>query len=128
MNHNNHQSGKIRRIIGRIAPGLESFSRYDRGWLRADLGAGLSVAAIALPVGIAYSELADQGIVLAYARVKLSLERHFEADWVSKRRQRYGKYVYHTLKAAVHAFNHRADREAQRQPATGLKPADESEL
>lgn len=73
-------------------------------------------------------ELADQGIVLAYARVKLSLERHFEADWVTKRRQRYGKYVYYTLKAAVHAFNQRADREAQREPATGLKSVGESEL
>ena len=39
-------------------PGLEVFSRYDRSWLRSDLGAGLSVAAIALPVGIAYADLA----------------------------------------------------------------------
>jgi len=72
-------------------------------------------------------ELADQGIVLAYARVKLSLERHFEADWVRRRRQRYGQYVYHTLKAAVHAFDHRADGEAQREPATGQKSAGESD-
>ena len=57
MNQNNYQSGKIRRIFRRIAPGLETFTRYDRSWLRPDLGAGLSVAAIALPVGIAYSEL-----------------------------------------------------------------------
>ncbi len=39
-------------------PGLEVFSHYDRSWLRSDLGAGLSVAAIALPVGIAYADLA----------------------------------------------------------------------
>jgi high affinity sulfate transporter 1 len=39
-------------------PGLEIFTRYDRSWLRSDLGAGLSVAAIALPVGIAYADLA----------------------------------------------------------------------
>ena len=39
-------------------PGLEILTRYDRSWLRSDLGAGLSVAAIALPVGIAYADLA----------------------------------------------------------------------
>jgi len=39
-------------------PGLEILTRYDRSWLRNDLGAGLSVAAIALPVGIAYVDVA----------------------------------------------------------------------
>ena len=39
-------------------PGHEILTRYDRSWLRSDLGAGLSVAAIALPVGIAYADLA----------------------------------------------------------------------
>lgn len=39
-------------------PGLAMFTRYDGAWLRSDLGAGLSVAAIALPVGIAYADLA----------------------------------------------------------------------
>ena len=39
-------------------PGLDTFTGYDRSWLRSDLGAGLSVAAIALPVGIAYADLA----------------------------------------------------------------------
>jgi high affinity sulfate transporter 1 len=48
----------MRRVVARFAPGLETLSRYERNWLRPDLGAGLSVAAIALPVGIAYSELA----------------------------------------------------------------------
>lgn len=31
---------------------------YRRSWLRSDVTAGLSVAAIALPVGIAYADLA----------------------------------------------------------------------
>lgn len=48
----------FRGLIRRIAPGLELLSRYERSWLPNDLGAGLSVAAIALPVGIAYAELA----------------------------------------------------------------------
>ena len=39
-------------------PGLVSLVRYDRSWLPSDMGAGLSVAAIALPVGIAYADLA----------------------------------------------------------------------
>lgn len=39
-------------------PGLVSLLHYQRGWLSSDLAAGLSVAAIALPVGIAYSSLA----------------------------------------------------------------------
>lgn len=43
----------------RFAPGLDSLTRYERTWLRSDLAAGLSVAAIALPVGIAYSELVN---------------------------------------------------------------------
>jgi high affinity sulfate transporter 1 len=45
-------------LARKFAPGLEALSRYDRSWLPHDLGAGLSVAAIALPVGIAYAELA----------------------------------------------------------------------
>ena len=45
-------------MLLRFAPGLETLSRYDRSWFGNDLGAGLSVAAIALPVGIAYAEIA----------------------------------------------------------------------
>ena len=52
------QPGTFRRLARRYAPGLETLSRYDRSWLPNDLGAGLSVAAIALPVGIAYASLA----------------------------------------------------------------------
>lgn len=50
--------GSVRRLAQRIAPGLETLSRYQRSWLPNDLASGLSVAAIALPVGIAYSALA----------------------------------------------------------------------
>jgi MFS superfamily sulfate permease-like transporter len=53
-----HQQGSIRRVVGRVAPGLEAFSRYEVSWLPNDMAAGLSVAAVALPVGIAYSDLA----------------------------------------------------------------------
>src|SRR6476469_6362106 len=41
-----------------IAPGLDLFRNYRREWLPADIVAGLSVAAVALPVGIAYADLA----------------------------------------------------------------------
>ena len=52
------KQGKILRFAHNFMPGLEVFTHYDRSWLRSDLGAGLSVAAIALPVGIAYADLA----------------------------------------------------------------------
>jgi high affinity sulfate transporter 1 len=55
---------KILRLARKIMPGLGVFTRYDRSWLRSDLGAGLSVAAIALPVGIAYADLAGVPAVI----------------------------------------------------------------
>jgi MFS superfamily sulfate permease-like transporter len=58
MSQHEHSHKNLRSLLRRIAPGLETLSRYDRSWLSHDLGAGLSVAAIALPVGIAYAELA----------------------------------------------------------------------
>ncbi len=63
MNRANKQ-GKIPGFIHNFMPGLEVFARYDRSWLRSDLGAGLSVAAIALPVGIAYADLAGVPAVI----------------------------------------------------------------
>lgn len=58
MSSHKHQQGSIRQLLQRFVPGLEAFSRYQPSWLRGDIAAGLSVAAVALPVGIAYSDLA----------------------------------------------------------------------
>ncbi len=44
--------------LTRLAPGLAALVRYDRRWLPKDVLAGLSVAAIALPVGLAYAAIA----------------------------------------------------------------------
>ena len=44
--------------LARFAPGLAALRQYDRRWLSKDLLAGFSVAAIALPVGLAYADLA----------------------------------------------------------------------
>jgi len=44
--------------IEKIFPGLAALLRYDRSWLPNDLLAGISVAAVAVPVAIAYSQLA----------------------------------------------------------------------
>lgn len=52
------QQSRIRQLLGQVAPGLDAFSRYQVAWLPSDIAAGLSVAAVALPVGIAYAELA----------------------------------------------------------------------
>ena len=46
------------RLIGRIAPGLHDLRHYQRADLPKDLAAGLAVAAVALPVGVAYAQLA----------------------------------------------------------------------
>ncbi|HHD7758216.1 TPA: SulP family inorganic anion transporter, partial [Enterobacter asburiae] len=37
-------------------PGLQTLLAYDKSWLKNDVKAGLSVAAVALPVAIAYAE------------------------------------------------------------------------
>ena len=46
------------RYLARIVPGLTSLLKYQRLDLPCDLRAGLSVAAVALPVGVAYAQLA----------------------------------------------------------------------
>lgn len=50
--------------MARWMPGLVALLGYQRAWLLADLRAGLSVAAVALPVAIAYAELAGVGAVV----------------------------------------------------------------
>jgi len=47
----------VRHVVG-IAPGLANLMNYQRSDLPHDLFAGISVAAIALPVGVAYAQLA----------------------------------------------------------------------
>ena len=44
--------------ITKYIPGLKVFRTYKREWLPADLLAGLSLSAVALPIGIAYAQLA----------------------------------------------------------------------
>jgi high affinity sulfate transporter 1 len=58
------KQGQILGMFHKIMPGLGVFTRYDKSWLRSDLGAGMSVAAIALPVGIAYADLAGVPAVI----------------------------------------------------------------
>lgn len=45
-------------------PGLQTLLAYDKSWLKNDVKAGLSVAAVALPVAIAYAELAGVGAIV----------------------------------------------------------------
>lgn len=44
--------------IAKWMPGLAAIRTYNPGWLQADVLAGLSVAAVALPIAIAYSQIA----------------------------------------------------------------------
>ena len=46
------------RGINKFLPGLAAMYSYDRSWFRHDIVAGISVAAVAMPVAIAYSQLA----------------------------------------------------------------------
>ena len=46
------------RKIKKFMPGLAALGSYDRSWFRYDLVAGVSVAAVAIPIAIAYSQLA----------------------------------------------------------------------
>jgi high affinity sulfate transporter 1 len=48
----------MRAKLARWLPGLALLLAYDRRWFGRDLAAGMSVAAVALPVGIAYASLA----------------------------------------------------------------------
>ena len=45
-------------MLRRWAPGLMTLRHYERGWLRFDLIAGVVLAAILVPQGMAYAELA----------------------------------------------------------------------
>jgi high affinity sulfate transporter 1 len=47
-----------RRALARYAPGAAALSAYNTAWLGDDLLAGISVAAVAVPIAIAYSQLA----------------------------------------------------------------------
>ena len=51
------KTGELYRRIAQFAPGLANLLKYDRSWLRGDLVAGVSVAAVALPIGIAHAEI-----------------------------------------------------------------------
>ena len=46
------------RILETAMPGLRLARTYRRAWFRSDLVAGISVAAVAVPIGIAYAQLA----------------------------------------------------------------------
>jgi hypothetical protein len=44
MTEAEQQQGRIRRLLSRVAPGVEAFSRYQLLWLPSDIAADLSVA------------------------------------------------------------------------------------
>ena len=57
-------------LIGRFAPGLRQLLNYRREWLRIDLVAGVSVAAVAVPTAIAYAQLIGfEPVVGLYAAI-----------------------------------------------------------
>jgi MFS superfamily sulfate permease-like transporter len=64
------QKGRFSRWLQRLAPGLAALLAYRRSDLPRDLVAGVSVAAVALPVGVAYAQLAGfSPVVGLYANI-----------------------------------------------------------
>ncbi len=64
------RAGELMGRLGRFAPGLPALLGYRRVDLPYDLIAGLSVAAVALPVGVAYAQLAGfSPVVGLYASI-----------------------------------------------------------
>ena len=59
--------------LHRFIPGLTIFLQYQRGNFRFDIIAGLSVAAVAMPVGIAYAEIAGVPVVYGIYSAMLPL-------------------------------------------------------
>jgi len=56
--------------VTRFAPGLANLLGYHRDWFKHDIIAGLSVAAVAIPISLAYAELAGfQPVVGLYASI-----------------------------------------------------------
>src|SRR4051794_16816590 len=49
---------RVNRLIWRLLPGAAVLARYERGWLRVDLLAGITVAAYLIPQVMAYATVA----------------------------------------------------------------------
>lgn len=45
-------------VVGRWVPGVQTMATYRRGWLSKDIVAGLVLASLLVPQGMAYAELA----------------------------------------------------------------------
>ncbi len=43
--------------LGRVAPGLAVLTRYRRDWLAGDLAAGCAIAAVSVPLALAYAAI-----------------------------------------------------------------------
>ncbi len=54
-------------------PGLDTARRYQRSWLRADVGAGVVLAALLVPVGMGYAEAAHLPLVAGLATTVVGL-------------------------------------------------------
>lgn len=52
------KSGSWAERFAWLAPGVPELLHYDKSFLKHDVFAGVSVAAVALPIGVAYAQLA----------------------------------------------------------------------
>ncbi len=66
----NSDSRPRKALLYRFAPGIGALAAYRREWLKHDLIAGVSVAAVALPTAIAYAEIIGlEPVVGLYAAI-----------------------------------------------------------
>ena len=56
--HHRPLNARRRPTVATTVPGLLSLRHYDRGWLRGDLLAGVTVAAYLIPQVMAYAQIA----------------------------------------------------------------------
>jgi len=101
------QRGRMRRLVGRVAPGLEALSRYQVSWLPGDLAAGLSVAAIFPLVAYALFGSSRQLVIGPDAATCMML--------VDVRRELADEHNYPTLTSAVDAYSASVRQDAGRQ-------------
>jgi MFS superfamily sulfate permease-like transporter len=76
--------GRISRAA-RFAPGLTRLLGYRREWLQYDLVAGLSVAAVAVPIALAYARKSRLLVLAVAGRICVSISYRRYRVWNPRR-------------------------------------------
>ena len=74
MNEPRHRAAQL---IEKVIPGIRVARTYQRGWLRADLIAGVTVFTMLVSQGMAYGELGAERI---YPTVRVAVQAFLERE------------------------------------------------